>query len=212
MDTQQRTRLVPRGRRFVFAALLALGASGAGAWAAAQERVQPASHAREGSAATTHARPLAPPHALGVVGAINHGEIELARLARGRTANAQVRELASELIRDHSQSQARVDEWALARSLTPVANDDEGRSIRREALATRRRLEALSGEAFDRAYVDSQVTMHRAALATIDDQIIPTVRNAQLREILESLRRSIESHMNRASAIQRGMTQTVRSH
>ena len=74
-------------------------------------------------------------------------EIEMARLAQSKSQNEQVKTFAQQMIDDHTKALAEVQQVAQARGITlPTELDRKHR-----ALADK--LGALSGDAFDRAYM-----------------------------------------------------------
>jgi predicted outer membrane protein len=95
-----------------------------------------------------------------------HGalQVELGRLAAERSADKDVRELGRDLADDHTR--LREELRGLADSLgTAMPSAMEGSS--REQLD---RLTALSGEAFDRAYLLAAVSAERSMLDTLQSQ------------------------------------------
>jgi putative membrane protein len=134
--------------------------------------------------------------------ALNTSAIELARLAREHANSPRVRSYADDVIRDHTEAQSRVDELARSESITPSAQEASTR-VRTEASSTRGRLESMSGEAFDRAYVDSEIQMHRRALDVIDDRLMATGggEDSAYRELVRSFRTTITQELTRANAL-----------
>ena len=64
-----------------------------------------------------------------------------------------------------------------------------------QALAT---LSQLSGAAFDRAYIAQQVTLHQWLLQSMDSSLLPSVRDAQLKDLLTGMRPKVQGHLDAA--------------
>ena len=65
-----------------------------------------------------------------------------------------------------------------------------------------KKLEGLSGAAFDKAYVDNEVSYHEAVMGVVDNTLIPNTKNAELKSLLESARPIFVSHLNHAKEVQ----------
>jgi putative membrane protein len=63
-------------------------------------------------------------------------------------------------------------------------------------------LEGLSGAAFDKAYIDHEVTYHQAVIDAIDKTLIPNAQNADLKALLVKVRPAFVAHMEHAKMIQ----------
>jgi Predicted outer membrane protein len=63
-------------------------------------------------------------------------------------------------------------------------------------------LKTLSGAAFDRAYVDHEVAYHEQVLEAIDKTLIPSAQNAELKNLLVSVRPAFVAHLDHAKHLQ----------
>ena len=64
------------------------------------------------------------------------------------------------------------------------------------------KLRGLIGAAFDKAYIDNEVTYHESVIKALDDTLIPNAKNSELKALLESGRPIFESHLNHAKGVQ----------
>lgn len=112
-------------------------------------------------------------------------DVEAGRQALAKTTDPEVRAFAETMMRDH----AAVNDQALALvgrlNVTPEANPVSAR-LTEQAAATRERLAALEGEAFDRVYVENEVAFHRTVNEALSGTLIPSARNAELKALLET--------------------------
>ena len=63
-------------------------------------------------------------------------------------------------------------------------------------------LRGLRGKAFDKAYIDHEVTYHQAVLDAMDKVLVPSAQNAQLKALLVKVRPAFVDHLKHAKMIQ----------
>ena len=63
-------------------------------------------------------------------------------------------------------------------------------------------LRALSGAAFDRAYVDREVAYHQQVIDALDKILIPGAQNAELEALLVKVRPAFVAHLSHAKQLQ----------
>lgn len=90
--------------------------------------------------------------------------------------------------------------------VTPEPND-VSKSLQQGAEEAKAKLGRLSGSAFDAAYMEREVGYHQAVLDAIDGLLIPTTENAELKQLLQTVRPAIVAHLERARTIQRELAQ-----
>ena len=112
-------------------------------------------------------------------------DIEAAKLALQKSKSKAVREFASEMVRDHEA----VNEKALALvkklHVTPEQNaTSEG--LKKQAAATKAKLQKLHGKAFDKAYAANEVAYHQTVNGALKSTLIPSANNGELKSLLET--------------------------
>jgi putative membrane protein len=148
--------------------------------------------------------PLDQESSLHLLTTINRGEIEIANLARSRAMRPDVRELAQQMVTQHTEAQTSLDRWASSASVTPRPNEASA-TVQSDAQAVRTRLEGLPAADFDAAYVESQVTMHREALRLIDERVVPGATDPAYRALLTDIRTHVAQHLSHAQSLADGM-------
>ena len=91
-------------------------------------------------------------------------EIELARIAFVRAQSPDVRAFARQMLIDHREMAAKLDNFGLVRGYLIV------RQIEPEGASTIARFRNLDTASFDRAYMDEMVAAHEKAVATLETQ------------------------------------------
>lgn len=112
-------------------------------------------------------------------------DIAAGKQALAKSKNSAVRGFAEEMVRDH----AAVNDKALALvkrlGVTPQDNPTSA-ALSAGAADELRKLSALDGAAFDRAYVANEVAYHRTVNGALRDVLIPNSHNGDLKALLQT--------------------------
>jgi putative membrane protein len=137
---------------------------------------------------------------LEVVEVANTGPIEQAELAVSRTQTPTVKSFARAMIED--QTDAREEGRAVAKRIgvspAPSPMSNELKAANNQIIM---QLRPLQKSQFDRAYVDSQITMHKRVLGLIDDQLLPGAQAEEVKALLSGMRGSLDEHLEKAEKI-----------
>jgi putative membrane protein len=144
---------------------------------------------------------LSDPEVAHVAVTANSIDIDLAKLARSRTANHDVEQFAITMITDHSAVNAQASALATKLGVTPKDNE-VSQSLLKGAAQARATIEPLKGKAFDKAYIDREVAYHQAVLDALDKLLIPAASNAELKQLLVDVRPAIATHLEHAKKLQ----------
>ena len=144
---------------------------------------------------------LSDPEVAHVAVTANSIDIELAKLAQSRTGSRAVKQFATTMITDHSAVNAQASALATRLAVTPKHNA-VSQSLLEGASEARAAIEPLKGKAFDKAYIDREVAYHQAVLDALDQLLIPTTSNAELKQLLVDVRPAIAAHLAHARKLQ----------
>ena len=122
-------------------------------------------------------------------------------MAKQKGTAKSVKDFAQTMINDHSAVNKQAVALATKLKVTPEDND-VSRSLKSAADASTASLQGMSGGAFDKGYIDNEVTFHQTVLDALDKTLIPGAQNAELKGLLEKVRPSIAGHLARAKDIQ----------
>jgi putative membrane protein len=148
------------------------------------------------------ARPdLSDPEVAHVAVTANSIDIDLAKLAQSRTRNPDVKQFATTMVTDHGAVNAQASALAGKLGVTPKDNA-VSQSLLKGASAARAVIEPLKGKPFDKAYIDREVAYHQAVLDALDQLLIPTSSNAELKQLLVDVRPAIAAHLEHAKTLQ----------
>ena len=107
---------------------------------------------------------------------------------------------ARDMVREHTAFQEESDRLAHDLAVIPQLPLNEGTTL--QAAATRTALTGARGAAFDRAYLDAEVTQHESTLQLLQ-RATTAAENARLRAMLEAAIPTVQSHLDRAKALRR---------
>lgn len=134
-----------------------------------------------------------------VVSTANNGEITQATVALPKLQSPQVRSYAQMMINEHSMNeqkgQALANRLGLVPQVSMISNALQADS---NAIVTKLN---QSNAMVDREYMMSQVDVHRKVLKTIDEQLLPSASNAELKSMLVQTRAAVHMHLQMAEQL-----------
>ena len=131
-------------------------------------------------------------------------DIAAARQALAKSKNATVRGFAQEMVRDHEAVNVAALDLVKKLKVTPADNPTSA-ALTKQAKADERRLAALNGLAFDRAYLANEAAYHKAVNAALDKTLIPSSRNAELKSLLQTGLKLFREHQSHAEHLAAGL-------
>ncbi len=136
-----------------------------------------------------------------VVGA-NNIDISAGKIALQRSSNPEVKKFAERMITDHNAVLSSAVKLVTKLGVTPV-NNDLVAALSKQSMEHEAKLKTLSGKAFDKAYIDHEVVYHEAVIDVIEKQLIPSAKNAELKQALVSVVPAFKAHLKHCKMIQR---------
>jgi putative membrane protein len=131
-------------------------------------------------------------------------DVAAGKQALAKSQDKTVRAFAEEMVRDHTA----VNDQALALvkklGVTPQDNPTS-QGLTKDATAKRTALAALSGRAFDKAYIDAEVAFHKTVNGALSGTLIPNARNPELKALLQTGLKLFTQHQQHAEQIAQGL-------
>ena len=141
------------------------------------------------------------PQIVGIVETADDIDINYAKLALSKARDKQVRDFAQQMITDHSAVQKSVINVASKLNVTP-ADSPTSDSLKAQAQQTLEKLRGLKGKAFEKSYVDNEVSYHEAVINATKTVLIPSAQNAELKSALQGAEPLFERHLAHAERVQ----------
>lgn len=141
------------------------------------------------------------PQIADIVVAANEVDVAAGELAQSRATDPRVQQFAQRMVTDHTGVNQQASQLVQRLGVTPEPSPTS-QQLRQGGEQNRSRLQGLRGAEFDRAYIEHEVAYHQQVLDAIDDTLLPSAQNAELRALLEQVRPAIEAHLQLAQQIQ----------
>lgn len=141
------------------------------------------------------------PQIAAIVVTANQVDIDAGKLAKAKGHSAQVKAFAERMITDHTAVNKAATELVHKLNVTPEPNATS-ETLQKGGDENLAHLKKLSGEAFDKAYIDHEVAYHEAVLNALDNTLIPSAQNAELKALLVKVRPAFVEHLDHAKKIQ----------
>jgi len=134
----------------------------------------------------------------------NQNDIDFANVALKKSKDAKILEFAKTMIADH---QSVIDlAVALVTKLKVTPQDNAvSKQYVANAKETIAMLNSKTDKTFGKAYVDNEVTYHKAVIAAVKTVLIPQAQNAELKALLEKVLPILDTHLHHAEMVQHQM-------
>jgi putative membrane protein len=143
-----------------------------------------------------------------VVMTANSGDSASGVFAQANARNAQVKEYAQMMVRDHGGANKQL--WELTQRLSITPEEAEvSRQLLMDVETGKANLTGKTGAEFDRIYIDQEVQLHQKVLDQLDQVLIPGTQNAELKALLQAIRPTVSMHLERAKVLQTTVVTTA---
>ena len=120
-------------------------------------------------------------------------EVELGKLATEKAASAEVKQFAQRLVDDHTKANDELKTIAQSKNITlPASIDPDQRALHD-------RLSKLSGQAFDRAYMQAMIVSHRKGVSAFRAEAM-SGKDPEFKAFASKTLPTLEEHMRMAEA------------
>lgn len=138
--------------------------------------------------------------ALALLATINEHEIAAADQAVRKNVTGDVRQFAEMMRTEHTKNLEETTKLGGAASTHAAVTAQKQKSE-----AELRTLDAQSGKAYEKAWMDAMVKGHEDALAAIDNTMLPAATEDRARQHFTATRAAVAKHLERARQIQSGL-------
>lgn len=145
---------------------------------------------------------LTDPEIASIAVTANQIDVDYAKIAKEKSKTKSVLDFAATMAKDH---QSVIDKAvALAKKLGVTPQDNPTtQSLLSGATETKTMLNSKTGAEFDKAYVDNEVSYHKAAIDIVENKLIPSSSNAELKALLQSALPLFKEHLSHAEMVQK---------
>ena len=136
-----------------------------------------------------------------IVVTANQVDIDAGKLAESKGSNADIKAFGKQMVTDHTGVNKQA--VALVTKLKVMPEDNPtSQSLKKGGEDNVQNLKTLNGAAFDRAYIEHEVAYHEQVIDALDKTLIPSAQNAELKNLLVSVRPAFVAHLEHAKMVQ----------
>jgi len=131
---------------------------------------------------------------VGIFDIANTWDIATGTLASTKASSKEVKDFGAMLARDHKvvQDSGRALAGKLKVTPTPVAADFP---LKVQHEATMKKLETLSGPAFDQAFLEHEVAYHKAVIDAVNKSFVPAIKSVELKAFVLKIAPAFVAHL-----------------
>jgi putative membrane protein len=127
-------------------------------------------------------------------------DIAAAEQALQKSSNKDVRAFAEDMERDHKAVNDKALALVKKLGVTPEDNDTS-KALSNQAADKRAELAKLSGAALDKANIDNEVAYHKTVNGALQQTLIPSASNTELKDLLQTGLKIFEGHQQHAEHV-----------
>lgn len=151
--------------------------------------------------------PPTDPQIAAIVVTANQVDIDAGKLAKAKSHNKEVKAFAQRMITDHAGVNKSATALVHKLKVTPEENPTS-ESLKQGGEQNLANLKGLKGAAFDRAYIDHEVSYHESVLNALDKTLIPNAKNEELKALMVKVRPAFVAHLEHAKQMQASFGKT----
>jgi putative membrane protein len=144
------------------------------------------------------------PQIAAIVVTANQVDIDAGKLAKSKAHSKEVKQFAQTMITDHTGVNKSAVALVKKLKVKPEGNATS-ESLKKGGDENLANLKKLKGDAFDRAYIDHEVTYHQAVINAMDKTLIPSAQNEELKALLVKVRPAFVAHLDHAKHLQESL-------
>jgi len=148
----------------------------------------------------TQAPALTDPQIASVAVTANQIDVNYGKIAMNKSSNADIKKFAETMIKDHNDIIKQAVDLATKLNVTPESNSTTQSLLDGEKSMTDT-LNSKSGAAFDKAYAENEAAYHDAVVNAVKTVLIPNTKNAELKNLLESVVPLLDHHLEMAKEL-----------
>lgn len=142
------------------------------------------------------------PEIVALILTVDENEIKAAEAARKEKMGKDAQDFAKMMIKQHREDSSKVAKLAKREKIDPAMTAAKVQELRDKGAAD---LQALAGKdslEFEQAYISAMVQGHGEVLALLDEHLIKEADSPKLKKQLESTRKHVSNHLERAKRLQ----------
>ncbi|HVX39929.1 MAG TPA: DUF4142 domain-containing protein [Gemmatimonadaceae bacterium] len=136
------------------------------------------------------------PTIVAIFDAANTWDIQTGRLAMKKGSTKEVRDFGAMLAHDHTAVRQKGRDLAKKLGVTPTPPKDF--AMAKDHAAAMKKLESLSGAAFDRAFLQHEIDYHQAVIDAVTNTLLPALQNQDVKTLVTQVAPAFAAHRDAA--------------
>ncbi len=127
----------------------------------------------------------------------NTWDIATGNLGAKKGTTKEIRDFGAQLVRDHTnvRQQGRDLATKLGVKVPALPKDFQ---MKKDHDAAMKKLEGLSGPAFDKAFLQNEVDYHKAVIEAVNTTLMPALQNQQVKDLVTKVAPAFKAHEDMA--------------
>jgi putative membrane protein len=121
-------------------------------------------------------------------------EVELGNLAQQKSTNQSVKDFGAMMVKDHSAANDKLQSVAASKNISLPTSPSAGQ------MATKAKLEALSGETFDKSYIRGMIKDHEEDIAMFKKEAV-SGKDPDAKAYASATLPTLEAHLKKIKAV-----------
>jgi putative membrane protein len=121
-------------------------------------------------------------------------EVDAGNLAQQKSSNQQVKDFGAMMVKDHSAANQKLQSIAASKNISLPSSASVGQ------MATKAKLDMLSGATFDKSYIKSQISAHQQTIALFKKEIAAG-QDADAKTFATDTLPTVQAHLKAIRAI-----------
>jgi putative membrane protein len=133
------------------------------------------------------------PTIVAIFDAANTWDIETGTLAEKKGTTKEIRDFAAMLVHDHTMVRQQGRDLAKKLGVQPTPPKDFAMAKDHEAAL--KTLRDANGKEFDRAFLQQEVSFHKAVIDAVTGTLLPAIQNQELKALVTRVAPAFQAHM-----------------
>jgi len=136
-----------------------------------------------------------------IVVTANQVDIDAGKLAESKATHKDVKAFGKMMVTDHTGVNKSATDLVTKLKVKPEDNPT-AQSLKKGGQENVAHLKTLKGDAFNKAYIEHEVAYHQQVIDALDQTLIPSAQNAELKALLVKVRPAFVAHLDHAKKLQ----------
>lgn len=127
----------------------------------------------------------------------NTWDIATGGLGAKKGTTKEVRDFGAQLVRDHTNVRKQGRDLAKKLGVTVPALPKDF-AMKKDHDAAMKKLQGLSGKAFDKAFLQHEVDYHKAVIDAVNTTLLPALKNQEVKDLVTKIAPAFKAHQDMA--------------